>query len=176
MNSKILKLEILGIVFIVILGSFLHFTFELSGKNIFVGTFSAVNESTWEHLKLAFFPALLWLLIELKFLKEKPKNFFLAKTKGVYLMLFLIVAIFYFYKAILGKDYLIFDILTFVIAVILGQLTSYKLMFWQNISLKHNKIALGFLIILLLSFVVFTFYPPKIFIFQDPISKNFGIF
>ena len=173
--EKLLKLELWGIVFIVLLGSFLHFSFELSGKNLFVATFSAVNESVWEHLKLAFFPAILWMLIELKLLKERPKNFLFAKTKGIYLMPLLIVAIFYSYKAILGRDFLVLDILTFIIAVILGQVVSYKLMFWQNIPKFYNKIALIFLFVLIFSFLIFTFYPPSIFLFHDPISKGFGI-
>ncbi len=89
MNSKILKLEIWGIIFTIFLGVLLHFTFEWSNKFWLVGMFSAVNESTWEHLKLAVIPAFLWMLIELIILKEKPKNFIFAKTKGIYSMPFL---------------------------------------------------------------------------------------
>ncbi len=48
-NSKILRYELFGIIFIVLLGSSLHFTYELSGENPLVGAFSAVNESVWEH-------------------------------------------------------------------------------------------------------------------------------
>lgn len=44
-----------------ILGVVLHFTFEWSNNNILVGTFSPVNESIWEHLKLLFFP--MWILV-----------------------------------------------------------------------------------------------------------------
>ncbi|NMB92292.1 MAG: hypothetical protein GYA31_01555, partial [Parcubacteria group bacterium] len=84
MKLRILKLELIGIIFITILGSLLHFTFEWSNKNLLVGTFSAVNESTWEHLKLAVIPAIIWMLIEMKLLKDRPENFFFAKTKGIY--------------------------------------------------------------------------------------------
>jgi len=76
MKTKILKLELIGALFIILLGSLLHFTFEWSNNFWLVGIFSAVNESTWEHLKLAVIPALLWLLIEMKVLKERPENFF----------------------------------------------------------------------------------------------------
>ena len=50
----ILNYELVGMVFIILLGSMSHFTFELSGFNPIVGAFSAVNESVWEHLKLGF--------------------------------------------------------------------------------------------------------------------------
>jgi hypothetical protein len=64
MNRKILTYEIIGMAFIIILGSLLHFTFELSGDQPIVGVFSAVNVSGWDRLKLAFWPALLFGLIE----------------------------------------------------------------------------------------------------------------
>lgn len=175
MRSKILKLEIIGALFIIVFGSLLHFTFEWSRKFWLVGMFSAVNESTWEHLKLAVMPAIFWMLIEMKLIKEKPENFFFAKTKGIYAMPFFIVLIFYSYKAILGKDFLILDILTFIVAVILGQIITYQLMFWKNIPKIYNKIALIFLFLLFLSFLIFTFYPPHIFLFQDPIELKYGI-
>ena len=54
--------ELVGMVFIIILGTLLHFTFEWSGFQEIVGVFSAVNESVWEHLKIAFWPALLYLI------------------------------------------------------------------------------------------------------------------
>lgn len=173
--EKLLKLELLGIVFIVVLGSFLHFTFELSKKNLFVATFSAVNESVWEHLKLAVFPAVFWMLVELKLLKQKPKNFLFAKIVGIFLMPLLIVVVFYSYKSILGRNFLVLDILTFVIAVIVGQTVSYKLMFLQNISKFYNKIAFIFLVVLIFSFLIFTFFSPRIFLFQESVSNGFGI-
>lgn len=49
-----LILKLIGMIFIIFLGSMLHFTFELSGRNPLVSVFSAVNESVWENLKLAF--------------------------------------------------------------------------------------------------------------------------
>ena len=75
MNRKIFAYELAGIVFIIILGSLLHFTFEFSGGNPVVGVFSAVNESIWEHLKLAFWPAILFALIELVPLRRDGKQF-----------------------------------------------------------------------------------------------------
>jgi len=175
MQSKILTLEIIGAIFIIVLGGLLHFTFEWSNQFWLVGIFSAVNESVWEHLKLAVMPALLWLFIEMKLLKEKPKNFFFAKTKGIWAMPFFIILIFYSYKAVLGKNFLVLDILTFIVAVILGQLISYKIMFWEKIPGFYNKIGIILLFILFFAFVIFTFYPPHNFLFQDPLSLRYGI-
>ena len=174
-EPKLLRLELLGALFIVLLGSALHFTFDWSNKLWLVGIFSAVNESTWEHLKLAVIPALLWMLIEIKILKERPWNFFLAKAVGIYSMPILIIVIFYSYKAVLGKNLLFLDISTFVIAVVIGQLISYKTMFLGKLPEIYDRIALFFLILLLFAFFIFTFYPPHIFLFQDPITLRYGI-
>ena len=61
--------QIIETVLIIILGIILHFLYEWSGKNKFVATFSAVNESTWEHLKLAFFPILIFGIVDFIFVR-----------------------------------------------------------------------------------------------------------
>jgi hypothetical protein len=173
MSKSFLLYEILGIIFIVILGSILHFTFELSGNNKIVALFSAVNESVWEHLKLGFWPALLYAIIEYRRLKS-ANNFLFAKAVGIYLIPISIVVLFYFYTAFI-EDNLVMDILIFVIAVIIGQLTSYKLLNMRRMSVWLEKTSLVALIILGILFVVFTFYPPQLHLFMDPISGKYGI-
>jgi ABC-type Fe3+-siderophore transport system permease subunit len=64
-SKKILKYQIFSAIFAIILGAILHFTYEWSGNNAFVATFSSINESTWEHLKLAFFPMLITAIIRI---------------------------------------------------------------------------------------------------------------
>jgi hypothetical protein len=94
-KHRIVAVEAVGTVFIIMLGSALHFTYALSGNNALVGVFSAVNESVWEHLKLVFWPALLWLLMALYLLRVSVGNFFFAKTVGAYTMVLFIPAVFY---------------------------------------------------------------------------------
>ena len=59
-----LKTNLFRFIFISVLGVLLHFTYEWFGDNAVVGLFSAVNESTWEHLKLLFFPIMLLTILE----------------------------------------------------------------------------------------------------------------
>ena len=106
-NRSVLTYEVIGMVFIILLGSALHFTFEWSGNQPIVGAFSAVNESVWEHLKLAFWPSLLFMLVEYALLNKKANNFALAKTVGVYTMVAIIPIIFYSYTAIIKDNALI---------------------------------------------------------------------
>ena len=45
-------------------GTLLHFLFDWTGKNLLAAFFSGVNESTWEHIKLLFWPLFLFGLIQ----------------------------------------------------------------------------------------------------------------
>ncbi|MEM4188473.1 MAG: DUF6512 family protein, partial [Candidatus Hadarchaeum sp.] len=63
MNKKLFYWTIAGTFFIIFFGSFLHFAFELSGNFRPLALIAAVNESTWEHLKLAFWPAFIFYAI-----------------------------------------------------------------------------------------------------------------
>jgi len=175
-KRRILFFELVGIIFIIVFGSILHFTFEWSGRQAVVGVFSAVNESVWEHLKLGFWPAVVFALIEFKYLKKATNNFLFAKTIGIYLIPVVIMVIFYSYTAILGESILVIDILSFVIAVIVGQLVSYRLLTWKTLPYNLDRVSLTALILLGFAFVLFTFYPPQLPLFQDPITGEYGIF
>lgn len=161
---KGLHWEILGIVFIVFLGSFLHFAFELSGFWTPVALISAVNESVWEHLKLGFWPAVIYALCEYPFLKNRS-NFLIAKAVGIYVIPVSIVVLFYSYTTVLGHNIPAVDILIFVIAVILGQGASYRILESSELPQRLNLLALIAVGLLAAAFVVFTFYPRHLPIF-----------
>jgi hypothetical protein len=174
-NKKVLLYEIIGTIVIIFIGSALHFTYEISGKLPIAGAFSAVNESVWEHLKLAFFPSLLWLLIEYLPLRKQTNNYFTAKMLGTYLMVIIIPIVFYSYTAFSGKSIFAIDISTFIIAVVIGQILSYKLLTHKQLTPNLNKIAITAIILLSLAFIIFTFYPPQLEIFRDPGTGKYGI-
>jgi len=166
--------ELAGMILIIIFGSMLHFTFEWSGNQPIVGVFSAVNESVWEHLKIAFWPTLIYAIFEYRYLNKRTNNFFSAKTIGIYAIMLIIPIIFYSYT-LFTEENLIIDILSFIFAIIVGQLISYKLLIFKKLSKNLELITLFALAILALAFVVFTFYPPQIHLFQDPNTGDYGI-
>jgi hypothetical protein len=161
-------------IFVTILGSILHFTFELSGNQPVVGVFSAVNESVWEHLKIAFWPALMYAIFEYRYLSKRTANFFFAKAISIYAIILIIPTIFYSYT-IFTEENLVIDITSFVFAIIMGQLISYKLLTFRKLPERLKLISLVALIILVIAFIVFTFYPPQIPLFQDPNMGEYGI-
>jgi len=166
--------ELAGIILIIIFGSMLHFTFEWSGNQPIVGVFSAVNESVWEHLKIAFSPTLVYAIFEYRYLNKRANNFFFAKTIGICAITLIIPTIFYSYT-FFAEENLIIDILSFIFAIIVGQLISYELLAFRKLSKSLELISLVALVILALAFVVFTFYPPHIQLFQDPNTGEYGI-
>ena len=175
MNNEIFKWELIGMIFIILVGSLFHFVFELSGNSPPVGAIAAVNESVWEHLKLGYWPLVFFSIIEYKFLKDKAKNIGLAKLLAAITIILTIIIIFYSYTAILGEDILIIDILSFVIAIIVGQIVSYKVLSSSQFSNWINLISWTLFIILGVLFVVFTYFPPELFLFEDPLTGLYGI-
>ena len=167
-NKSILIFQIVSSIFTIILGTILHFTYEWSNENLLVGTFSAVNESTWEHLKLLFFPMLITTIIGYFYIGKELPNFLCSKTLGIVTAIIFTVVFFYTYAGILGTNFAVLNILTFIISAILGEYVAYKLM-TSNFQCNKN-ISIISLIVLLLSFVIFTYFTPQIGLFKDPVS------
>jgi hypothetical protein len=174
MKNKLLVYEIIGMVFSIFFGSILHFAFQWSGNSKIVALVAAVNESTWEHLKLGFWPLLAWAIFEYSIFKKKSRNFIAAKGLSLLSFCFLIPLIFYSYQAILGKHFLILDILTFIISVIIAQLLSYRMITAEK-DLKLENLGAFLIIALLLAFLSFSFFPPKNFLFKEPVTGGYGI-
>lgn len=175
-KRKILYWQIVAVFFTWILGTILHFTYGWSGKNNIVGIFSAINESTWEHLKLSFFPMLIFSIIEGIVLYKNSNNYLEAKSISLFLSIFLITTIFYVYTGILGTNFVIIDILIFFISVLISELVSYRIMVSNNESTLLSKIlSILIVIFLFICFLTFTFYTPQVHLFKDPITNEYGI-
>ncbi len=169
LTKKLKCYTILSTIFTIILGSLLHFTYKWSGENDFVALFSAVNESTWEHLKLLFVPMFLFTLWEYTKLGTQYSNYVISKALGILAGLITIPILFYGYTKILGTHYLLLDIVIFLLGVIVSHFISYFLMSNGSLSGKYYQLLGGILLILLaMSFLWFTFYPPNLTIFEIP--------
>jgi len=173
--KRILWWELAGFVFISLVGSALHFIFEWSGYLRAVALIGAVNESTWEHLKLAFWPGLVFAAVEYSFLRAHVRNFWVAKSLALWIMPLTIAVLFYAYTAALGDNWLPLDITIFLLAVALGQWASYRVMTSPPVGKRTRQLAHAALVLLTTAFCLFTYYPPRLFLFQDPISGQYGI-
>lgn len=171
---KIKNYQIFSAIFVCILGTLLHFTYNFFNKNAFVASFSAVNESVWEHLKLLFFPMLLTTIIGYFYIGKNTSNFLYSKTVGILASMSFIIIFFYTYTGIIGKSIVFIDITSFFVAAILGEYLTYNLIIHN--SSYSNIISVTILTVVLISFILFTYFTPKIEIFKDPITNKYGYF
>lgn len=167
-KNALLKWELIGgSLFIILLGTLLHDFYKWFPYPV-LKAIAPINESVWEHFKLGIWPAFIFSLIEYSKIKPLPVNFWPARTLAIYLIPLIITVIFYSYTAIIGKTILIIDILTFVIAVIVAQIISYKIMTVSVLPGWVNLISYFALALLLILIILFSYYPPDLPIFQSP--------
>ena len=171
---KIKTWQIIVVIICIILGTLLHFTYEWSGRNLLVSLFSAVNESTWEHLKLVFMPMTLMAIIGFFIIGRKNKNYWTSQALAIIVAMGFITVFFYTYTGIIGRNFAILDIGSFIISIILGEYVAYQILISKT-DYKAEIISIVLIISLLLSFAVYTINPPKIQYFKDPITGEYGI-
>ena len=109
----------------------------------------------------------LYAVIEYRSLRGRVNNFLTAKAIAVYIIPIITGLVFYGYTAIIGEEILIIDILIFLVAIVVGQLTSYKIMTSVKLPKYTNVVSLIFIILLALILMLFTLYPPHLPIFLD---------
>lgn len=175
MKRDIIYWEFGGIFFIFLVGALLHFLFEWSGESRLVGAFASVNESVWEHFKQGFWPLIIYSIIEYRFIGRTVNNFILAKACAAYLIPVITGLVFYGYTFIIGEEILIVDISIFFIAIIAGQITSYKILTLPK-QLKYSKMIPSFFIIVLgVVLILTTYIPPHLPIFLDSNTATYGL-
>ena len=137
-----------------------------------------MNESTWEHLKLVFWPAVLFAVAEYFAYGRKTDGFIPVRVTSIITGMASVVVLFYTYSGILGRNILVMDILVFIISVAVMYVFSYyKLrspgkLFTMFFSSSCEVSVIAAICILM---VIFIYDPPEIGMFQDPLSGGYGI-
>ena len=163
-----------GFVFTAVVGTLLHFLFDWTGANAVVALFSAVNESIWEHLKLLFYPMAAVAVIEYFVWGKNVDAFWCIKLLGIVIGLVLIPVVYYTYTGILGIKADWFNITIFFLVAAAVYWAETKLFQWGYTCRLCAKWAVVLLCLIGIVFYVFTFFPPQIPFFQDPITGTYG--
>lgn len=169
---KMKKIFIWSAIIVSILGTLLHFAYDWSGQNTLVGLFTPVNESTWEHMKLIFFPTLIVNIFIWRKLHDKLP--YLDSSLPAWLLIgtWLIPTLFYTYRGILGYGISAIDIGIFFISVFVTFLLAYRQAYCG--FFKTWKMLLIIIILLMIiGFFWFTYDPPMLGIFKDPEKVSF---
>ncbi len=166
--------SLFGFVFVGLAGTLLHFLPDVAAGNL-VYLIAPTNESIWEHLKLLFYPYLIFMAAEYFAYGKETRGFFGAKLRGVLLGEAGIVGIYYIYSGILGKNLAWVDISLFFVGCAIAYIIPYLLIKrGKSKDFSARSAALIFILQILL-FSIFTFMPPEIGIFIDPVSGMAGI-
>ena len=171
MKTRLIKWEIGSFIWVAMAGSAFHFSFELSEFWTPLAFFSSVNESTWEHLKMYFWPGLIYALVQYTYTRDIANNYWYTKLASLVMTPIGICLSFYGYLAIsiplYGTGFFRMDLLTMVIGLGLGSIVAYKIMIKSPLIKPTKNIVLTGYLVMLAMFSTFTYYPPKFFLFEN---------
>jgi hypothetical protein len=106
------------------------------------------------------------MLIEYTYVRGGVNNYFIAKTIGLFVMPLVIAIGWYAYTPFTGKSIFPLDLALFYLAVAVGQIISYKILTAPKMKPEIHSAAVAGFAVLLVVFSLFTFYPPRIFLFE----------
>ena len=172
LQQKLYQYDIVFGILSLILGGFLYVLYEWTGHHSFIGLITPVNGSTWEQLKLLFFPILLFSILEYCLIGHHFSAFITARTIGSLSGLFAAVILYYTYTGILGVAYLWLNAGVFFFSTALCYLVT-----WHYIAKRKtgniytNLLCICFLIGVVYVFIRFTHKPPSMNLFHSTDAK-----
>ncbi len=174
MKRSVIHWQLFGFAVTALGGTVLHFLYDWLGRAVWIAPFSGVNESTWEHMKLFFWPTLLYALIQRLFFDEYV-SFWCVKLRGMLTGLVLIPVLFYTYNGVIGRSPDWLNIAIFFLSAAAAYLFEARLFRAPESVCRAPGAALLLLIILGVLFAVLTFVTPTVGIFRDPLTGTYGV-
>jgi hypothetical protein len=163
--------EMATFVVVMIGASALHLAFELSGFWQPLAVVASVNESTFEHLKLFFWPALIVAFVEHAYVKGRVNNYWWGKAMALLATPIAIVVSFYFYLGIAvpltGRGYLALDIGTGAFGVAVANVLAYRLLTAPEKGLAYRSAGLAIIAVMAVVMATVAFAPPPFFLFEN---------
>lgn len=166
--------QLFGFAFTSLVGTLLHFLYDWLGEAVWIAPFSGVNESTWEHMKLLFWPMLIYSVIQSFFFKGYS-NFWCVKLCGTLIGLSLIPVLFYTYNGVIGKSPDWINIAIFFISAATVYIYEARALKNSRTPCHFSRISFATLCVIALLFVALTFKTPALGIFKDPIDGTYGL-
>ena len=166
--------QLMGFAVTSFAGTILHFLFEWLDEAIWIAPFSGVNESTWEHMKLLFWPMFLYAVLQSRYFRDRA-DFWCIKLRGILLGFLLIPIMFYTYNGVIGKSPDWINIAIFFLSALIAYIYETRLFHANKLPCRSPKYAIAILCAIVLLLIVFTFWTPEIGIFRDPLTGGYGI-
>ena len=174
-KNTVNKLFLFGIIVIFLIGSLFHSVYDFLGEGAFLAIFFPVNESIFEHIKIAILPIFVWYCL-CYFFKRKEldiNKWFTSALLSMLLAGFLVPVFYYFFTGSFGFESVAVDIISFALEIAIAQLIArHYYRYGKGICYKKTLI---FMIILIALVALGTFFPPKIPLFKEESSGTYGV-
>ncbi|MGB3353054.1 MAG: DUF6512 family protein [Mycobacterium sp.] len=177
MADSALAWDLLGIPVVIVGGTLLHFCFEWSGRRRMLAVLCPINESVWEHLKMAYWPLLAMTAVQMA-ASEHPPALAAARAVGFYTMCALILGLYFSTAALLPhvdiRTRLVVDGSIFIVAVVVGLCVSHA---GSAFSGSPVVVWTGWVALLapVVIFAATTFAPPRTTMFRDQMTGRYGL-
>lgn len=175
-RKKLRLWEFAGFLIVCAVGTLLPLLYERTGENTFVAAFAGVNGSAWERMKLLYLPFFVVTMLEFTVFAEPFRNFFAAKAAAGIAGLLLIPLLHYSLHGMFGVMPPWIDAAIFFVSAAGTYLLSYRLL--TTLSLRGAALqVVSFLVLwgMMLLFILFTYRTPRLPLFRDPETLNYGI-
>lgn len=161
----------IGIFVILLIAGPLHFAYEWSGENFLMSLVAPVNESIWEHLKMVYWPTLLWWVTGYVLFRHRKAlsgiRWFQSMAVSIIFNMLIIVLWYYTWSGALGIEATWVNFSS-MISVVIGQLLAVHV--YRVAKPRWIYFIPGVFIMLSLAFMsgYFTYYPPALPMFISP--------
>ncbi len=175
MEKRLLKFEVAGAIFVLVMSVFLQNLYDLCGGALPGIMFGAANESIWEITKTILISYIFWSIIEVMCAGVRFHKFVVARVISLYFLGFFYILLCLVFSALGGENYSMPEFAAAVAAVLSASFLCFKLM---NSEIKLEKLfvpALFMMLLFLAIYCSFTPFPPHCFIFMDRATGLYGI-
>lgn len=166
--------EAAGLAATLLLGNLLHFVYDWTGQARWSAYLAAVNESTWEHMKLLAVPWVIWTAVS--WLGQREARCAAPRAVGLLAGLAAIPVLFYTYTGATGRSIDLVNVLLFQVAVLLA--------WWVSRTLQRRgaltaplwcAAGVAVQVGLIILFCLWTLQPPDLPLFSDPTNATRGL-
>jgi len=165
----------ISFILVSLVGVVFHFMHKWFKKGFLLHIFSAINESTWEHTKLSFYPVLITMIVHYYIPGFNYVGFIGSAFFVILTAVLLIPLLYYPIRFIIGREIVWISISLYFVCIAISFGLEYYLVSNQIFIVNDFSAIIGILILFIL-YIIFTYFPPKNFLFFDPVFKKYGEF
>ncbi len=175
MDKRILRLEIAGSVFVIIMSVLLQNLYTISGGALIGIMFGSANSSIWEIAKTILISYIIWSIIEIMCAGVQFHRFVVARVISLYFLGVFYIILCLIFSAFDSGSYSMPEFAAAIASVIFASFLCCRLMSSQLRLEKLFAPAVFMMLLFIALYCSFTPFPPHNFIFMDRVTGLYGI-